>query len=82
MEQILNDVKIEMELWAKFTTEAKRARKKPARLLTELLSDYLDLKERERLTRETVATMSDRLSEDDDIERMIRDYRKQRRAKA
>ena len=82
MEQVLNDIKIEPELWTKFTTEAKRARKKPARLLTELLNGYIDQRERERLTRETVATMSDRLSEDDDIEQMIRDYRKQRRAKA
>lgn len=81
MGQVLNDVKIETTLWEKFTAEAKRARKNPARLLSELLNEYLDLKERERLTRDTVATMSDRLSEDDDIEQMIRDYRKKRRAK-
>jgi hypothetical protein len=80
---MLNGMKINSKLWARFTEEAKRSRKDPARLLADLLRDYLDQKEREQLNRESIkAARHSGLTEDDDIEGMIKNLRKKRLAKA
>jgi hypothetical protein len=82
MAQSLDQIQIEEKLWTQFAAEAKKAKKDPARLLAELLRGYLDQQERERLNRETMGAMNTSLTEDDDIEGIIKNFRKKRLAKA
>jgi hypothetical protein len=79
MAQMLDGIKINSKLWAKFTEEAKRSKKDPMRLLSEMLRDYVERRENERLLRGSsrVARRSG-LTEDDDIEGIIREFRKKR----
>jgi len=79
---MLNQLKIDNKLWARFAEEARRLKKDPTRLLTQLVRDHLERMENERLMRETarIARRSG-LTEDDDIEGMIRDFRKERLGK-
>jgi hypothetical protein len=82
MAQTPEQVKVNRKLWSEFTEEAKKLRKDPTRLLSEVLREYLDLKERQRLNQESIrqAKRSD-LTEDDDIEGIIKALRKKRLAK-
>ena len=83
MAQMINQIKIDSKLWSKFADEAKKSKKDPARLLTELMREYLDQKERQRLNTETIRQAKHSgLTEEDDIEGMIRNIRKKRLAKA
>ncbi len=79
---MLNQLKIDTKLWARFAEEARRLKKDPTRLLTQLVRDHLEKMENERLMRESarIARRSG-LTEEDDIEGMIRNFRKERLAK-
>ncbi len=81
MAQTFDQTKIDGELWSKFREEAKKSKKDPMRLLAQLLRDYIEQKEGERLMRESskIAKRSG-LTEDDDIEGIIRDFRKKQLA--
>lgn len=82
MAQTPEQVKIDRKLWSKFSAEAKKSRKDPARLLSEVLREYLDRKERQRLNDESIRQAKrSGLTEADDIEGMIKALRKKRLAK-
>ena len=82
MAQTPEQIKVSRKLWSEFTEEAKKSRKDPARLLSEVLREYLDLKERQRLNQESIRqAKSSGLTEDDHIEGMIKALRKKRLAK-
>lgn len=82
MAQMPDQIKIDRKLWSKFTNEAKKSRKDPVRLLSEVLREYLDQKERQRLNDETVRQAKHSgLTEDDDIEGKIKVLRKKHLAK-
>ncbi|HKP10515.1 MAG TPA: hypothetical protein VJZ91_00345 [Blastocatellia bacterium] len=82
MAQTPEQVKVDRKLWSKFAEEAKKSRKDPTRLLSEVLREYLDRKERQRLLNESIRQAKrSGLSEDDDIEGMIKALRKKRLAK-
>jgi hypothetical protein len=75
--------KIDRKLWSEFADEAKRSRKDPTRLLSEVLREYIDQRERHRLNAETIRQAKHSgLTQDDDIERMIKALRKKRLPKA
>ncbi len=82
MAQMLDQLKLDTKLWARFADEAKRLKKDPTRLLTQLVRDHLEQMENERLMKESarIARRSG-LTEDDDIEGIIRNLRKERLAK-
>jgi len=83
MAQVLNGIKINSKLWEEFAEQAKRSKTDPARLLADLLRDYLDQKEREQLNRQTIREAKrSGLTQGDDIEGMIKNLRKKRLAKA
>ena len=83
MAQMPDQINIDRKLWSKFADEAKKSRKDPARLLSEVLREYLDQKERQRLNDETIRQAKhSSLTEDDDIEGRIKALRKKRLAKA
>lgn len=75
MAQSFAHIQIEETLWGQFVAEAKQAKKDPARLLAELLRDYLDQQARDRLNRETISAIKTTLTDDDDIEGIINDFR-------
>ena len=75
-------IQVENDLWLEFSEVAKKSRKKPAGLLSELLRDFIDQIDSQQLVEETVASMNTSLTEDDDIEGIIKDFRKKRLAKA
>jgi predicted transcriptional regulator len=82
MAQMPEHIKVDRNLWSKFAEEAKKSRKDPTRLLSEVLREYLDRKERQRLLNESIRQAKrSGLSEDDDIEGMIKALRKKRLAK-
>lgn len=82
MAQRIDQIKVDGELWSQFTQEAKKSRKDPLRLLTQLIHDYIEQRGVERLNRESIKAVQGRVSEDDDIEGMIRDIRKNQSGKA
>ena len=75
MAQSLDHIRIEETLWNQFAVEAKHVKKDPAQLLTGLLRGYLDQQARERLNQATVEAMKTTLTEDDDIEGIIKELR-------
>ncbi len=82
MAQELNQLKINNKLWERFAEEAKKLQKDPTRLLTQLVRDHLEQMENERLLNESaIIAQRSGLTEDDDIEGLIRNHRKQRLAK-
>lgn len=82
MAQTSDTIQVENDLWLEFSEVAKKSRKKPSRLLAELLRDFIDQIDSLQLVEETVASMNTSLTEDDDIEGIIKDFRKKRLAKA
>jgi macrodomain Ter protein organizer (MatP/YcbG family) len=76
-----DSIQIENEIWLEFSAVARKAGKKPSQLLAELLRDFLDQRDSTQLVEDTVAAMKTPLTEDDDIEGIIRDLRKKRLAK-
>ena len=83
MAQTQNQVKISSNLWSRFAEEAQRLKRDPGRLLAELLREYLERMENERLIAESArAARRSGLTEDDDIESLIREIRNKRVAKA
>lgn len=73
MAHMIAPLKIDDALWSKFSEEARKSRQNPSRLLAELMSEYLDRKEREKLNRKTIrASRKSGLTEEDDIEGLIR----------
>jgi hypothetical protein len=73
---------IDRKLWSEFADEAKRSRKDPTRLLSEVLREYIDDRERQRLNAETIRQAKRiAFTQDDDIEGMIKTLRKKRLAK-
>lgn len=73
--------RIEDDLWLKFSAIARKSHQTPSRLLDELLRNFIDQIDSQQLVEATVASMNTSLTEDDDIEGIIRDYRKKRLAK-
>lgn len=83
MAQMPDQIKIDRKLWSKFADEAKKSRKDPMRLLSEVLREYLDRQERQRLNDESIRQAKrSGLTEDADIEGMIKALRKKRLAKS
>lgn len=77
-----DSLRIDRKLWSEFAHEAKRSRKDPTRLLSEVLREYIDQKERQRLNSDTIRQAKHSgLTQRDDIEGAIRALRKKRLAK-
>ena len=74
---MIGQIKIDSKLWTKFTEEAKRSKRDPARVLSELLREYIDQRERQRLNQQTIkAAKRSGVSEDENIEDLIKGLRK------
>lgn len=76
MSQTSDMIKIEPDLWLEFSEVAKKSKKNPSKLLAELLRDFIDQVDIQRLVEKTVASINTSLTEDDDIEGLIRELRK------
>jgi predicted CopG family antitoxin len=80
---MIGQIKIDSKLWTKFAEEAKRSKRDPARVLSELLREYIGQKERQRLNQQTIkAAKRSGITEDENIEDLIKGLRKKRLAKA
>jgi predicted transcriptional regulator len=82
MAQSAEKIRLDDKLWAQFAQAAKRSRKDPLRLLAELVREYLDQQEAELLNRKSIKAAKGKVSEDDDIEGIIRELRKEQFGKA
>lgn len=77
-----NELQLDAAIWEEFQKQAKRRRRNPVTLVTELIREQLEIWEDEKLFREMRRDARKSEYTEDDTVKLVRQYRREKRQQA
>ena len=77
-----NEIVFDSAIWEEFQREARKRRRNPVRLITELMREQLEIWEDEKLFREIRRDVQKSGYTEDDAVELVRQYRREKKQKA